>query len=159
MPPRACTGCSTTARNSSTLTPCPRGFSRTARPATRPGSLIVVGQGPDRRVLSGLCRSKVLLCAGRVARVVELISYPVKGCAGVSAAEASLTEAGLTHDRSFMVVDDNGVFRSQRRDPRLATIRPGIGVDGEHLTLQAPGAEALRVDIDPTAPRPDVTLL
>ncbi|MGX1851008.1 MOSC N-terminal beta barrel domain-containing protein [Streptomyces sp. NBC_01456] len=80
--------------------------------------------------------------------VVELISYPVKGCAGIPASEAELTPAGLRHDRSFMVVGTDGVFRSQRKDPRLAVIRPEVGADGTQLTLSAPGVEPLRFDID-----------
>ncbi|CAM5234517.1 hypothetical protein SCALM49S_02815 [Streptomyces californicus] len=55
-----------------------------------------------------------------MATVAELITYPVKGCAGTSLSSAELTPAGLAHDRAFMVVGVDGVYRSQRRDPRLA---------------------------------------
>lgn len=79
-----------------------------------------------------------------MALVVELITYPIKGCAGVPSPEAELTPAGLAHDRSFMVVGADGVFRSQRRDPGLAVIRPEVGADGTQLTLSAPGFEPLR---------------
>ncbi|MBZ4322852.1 MOSC N-terminal beta barrel domain-containing protein, partial [Streptomyces huiliensis] len=72
------------------------------------------------------------------ATVVALSSYPVKGCAGTFLDQAVLTPAGLVHDRAFMVVDDEGVFRSQRKDPLLATIRPEVGADGALLTLRAP---------------------
>ncbi|MFJ2648546.1 MOSC domain-containing protein [Streptomyces sp. NPDC087420] len=81
-----------------------------------------------------------------MARVVELTTYPVKGCAGVELTEALMTEAGLAHDRGFMVVDGDGVFRSQRRDPRLAVIRPGIGANGDQLTLRVRGVEGPRVE-------------
>ncbi|MFC5183227.1 MOSC domain-containing protein [Actinomadura harenae] len=96
--------------------------------------------------------------------VGELVSYPVKGCAGVSSGEAVLTGAGPAHDRAFMVVDANGRFRSQRRDPRLALVRPGIGDGdgdsggGERLTLSAPGYEALDIAVDLDSPRRDVEL-
>ncbi|WP_030801017.1 MOSC domain-containing protein [Streptomyces sp. NRRL S-337] len=96
-----------------------------------------------------------------MATVVELISYPVKGCAGVPADGAELTEAGLAHDRAFLVVSADGVFRSQRTDPGLAVIRPEVSADGTHLTLSAPGAEPLRCRIeDGTASpaRADVTM-
>ncbi|WP_372411258.1 MOSC domain-containing protein [Streptomyces luteireticuli] len=93
-----------------------------------------------------------------MARVVELLYYPIKGCAGTSVAEAVLTPAGLAHDRSFMVTDDNGVFRSQRRDPRLALIRPAVDADGTVLTLRMPGADALDVTVDTTGPRRGVEL-
>ncbi|MCX4636581.1 MOSC N-terminal beta barrel domain-containing protein [Streptomyces platensis] len=83
-----------------------------------------------------------------MATVVELISYPVKGCAGAPATEAELTPAGLAHDRSFLVVGPGGVFRSQRTDPRLAVIRPAVEAGGAHLTLHAPGCDPLHLDVD-----------
>ncbi|CAM5258840.1 MOSC domain-containing protein [Streptomyces coeruleorubidus] len=93
-----------------------------------------------------------------MARVVELLYYPVKGCAGISAAQAPLTPAGLAHDRSFMVVSDEGVYRTQRRDPRLAVIRPAVTADGERLTLSAPGTEDLHLRVDTTGARQKVDL-
>ncbi|MFC6884510.1 MULTISPECIES: MOSC domain-containing protein [Actinomadura] len=88
--------------------------------------------------------------------VRELISYPVKGCAGVSVADAMLTPAGLEHDRAFMVTGTDGSFRSQRRDPRLALIRPAVA--GGRLVLRAPGMAELGVGIDLAARRREVTL-
>ncbi|MFF7788430.1 MOSC N-terminal beta barrel domain-containing protein [Streptomyces sp. NPDC007991] len=93
-----------------------------------------------------------------MARVVELSYYPVKGCAGTSATEALLTPAGLAHDRSFMVVSEEGVYRTQRRDPRLAVIRPAVTADGERLTLSAPGTEDLHLWVDTTGTRRKIDL-
>jgi uncharacterized protein YcbX len=93
-----------------------------------------------------------------MARVVELSYYPVKGCAGTSVTEAPLTPAGLAHDRSFMVVCEEGVYRTQRRDPRMAVIRPAITADGEHLTLTAPRTEALHLRVDTSGARRKVDL-
>ncbi|MEU0939198.1 MOSC N-terminal beta barrel domain-containing protein [Embleya sp. NPDC005971] len=93
-----------------------------------------------------------------MATVVELIRYPIKGCAGTPCDRALLTPAGLAHDRAFMVVDADGVFRSQRRDPRLAPIRPEIDAAGERLTLHRPGADPMTIDVDTTGPRRDVRL-
>lgn len=93
-----------------------------------------------------------------MATVAELISYPVKGCAGVPLGEAMLTGAGLAHDRTFMAVDENGVFRTQRRDPLLAVIQPAVRADGGLLTLRAPGAEDLDIEVDLGAARRDVIL-
>jgi uncharacterized protein YcbX len=93
-----------------------------------------------------------------VARVVELTYYPIKSCAGVSVSDAVLTPAGLRHDRSFMVIGADGVFRSQRRNPRLAVIRPQISTDGERLTLRAPVVDAMCVDVDLAAARCEVDL-
>ncbi|MBB6550081.1 MOSC domain-containing protein [Nonomuraea rubra] len=88
--------------------------------------------------------------------VRRLITYPVKGCAGVELTRAKLVAAGLEHDRAFMVIDDDGGFRSQRRDPLLATIRPSV--DGSRLTLRAPGIAELRIEVDLTSRRRPVRL-
>jgi uncharacterized protein YcbX len=95
---------------------------------------------------------------GAVATVAELISYPVKSCAGVPLTEALLTEAGLAHDRTFMVVDADGVFRSQRRDPLLAVVQPALSEDGALLTLGAPNVEDLSIEVALGAARRDVLL-
>ncbi|MGW8983860.1 MOSC domain-containing protein [Streptomyces parvus] len=97
-----------------------------------------------------------------MATVVDLITYPVKGCAGTSVDSAHLTPAGLAHDRSFMVVGVDGVFRTQRRDPRLALVRPTVSADGSRLTLVSTepdsGDGALHLDVTTSAPRRDVDL-
>jgi len=87
--------------------------------------------------------------------ISELYHYPVKGCAGIRVPAGVLGAAGLEHDRRFLVVDPAGTYRSQRRDPLLATIQPAVG-DG--LTLSAPAAGTIHVPIDTAAPRRPVTL-
>ncbi|MER7014157.1 MOSC N-terminal beta barrel domain-containing protein [Saccharopolyspora sp. NPDC000359] len=89
-------------------------------------------------------------------RIADLVSYPVKGCAGVPVPSTPLTDAGLAHDRSFMVVDDDGVFRTQRRWPRLAQVQPAIR--GDRIELSAPGAGSITVDVDVIGPRRAVDL-
>lgn len=93
-----------------------------------------------------------------MAAIAELTSYPVKGCAGVRLPEAALEPTGLPHDRAFMVVDERGVFRSQRRDPLLATIRPEVSADGKVIVLRAPPAEDVHVEIDMSSARQNITM-
>ncbi|MFC5723222.1 MOSC domain-containing protein [Streptomyces gamaensis] len=93
-----------------------------------------------------------------MAAVLELTTYPIKGCAGTPLTETLLTEAGLAHDRTFMVVDEGGGFRSQRTDPRLAVVRPEVDADGTRLLLRAPGVDELRLDVDLLAARREVEL-
>ncbi|ASU60519.1 MOSC domain-containing protein [Nocardiopsis dassonvillei] len=96
-----------------------------------------------------------------MARIEELVHYPVKGCAGTSVRTAEMTSAGIRHDRTFMVVDDAGGFRSQRNDPRMALIRAGITADGARLSLGWAGTDGsapLEVGVDPGGPRLDVTM-
>ncbi|WP_254897701.1 MOSC domain-containing protein [Kitasatospora sp. NA04385] len=93
-----------------------------------------------------------------MAEVVELLSYPVKGCAGTPLHSAVLTPAGLAHDRSFMVTSEEGVFRTQRRDPLLASIRPEVSADGAKLVLYGPGAAPVAIEVDTAGPPRDVDL-
>ncbi|SOD59009.1 hypothetical protein SAMN06297387_101436 [Streptomyces zhaozhouensis] len=93
-----------------------------------------------------------------MAHIGELISYPVKGCAGVRHRVAHLGPAGLPHDRAFMVVDAEGAHRTQRADPRLALARPSVSEDGARLTLAAPGFAPLTLPVDTARPARPVTL-
>lgn len=97
-----------------------------------------------------------------MANVTDLICYPVKGCAGTSMSDALLTPAGLAHDRSFMVIGKDGIFRTQRRHPRLALIRPAVSTDGTRLTLDSADSTerhgTVRLDVTTSAPRRDVDL-
>jgi MOSC domain-containing protein len=94
-----------------------------------------------------------------VASVAQLTSYPIKGCAGVTTAQSFLTPAGLRHDRTFMVTDEDGTYRSQRRDYRLALIAPDLDDDGQKLTLRADGfADLGPLDVDLSSGRRPVRL-
>ncbi|MFD5824597.1 MOSC domain-containing protein [Lentzea sp. NPDC060358] len=52
--------------------------------------------------------------------------YPVKGCAGTSVASSPVDLTGLRDDRMLMLVDDEGVFLSQRKVPAMAALRPSL---------------------------------
>ncbi|MFG1664068.1 MOSC domain-containing protein [Streptomyces sp. Y7] len=97
-----------------------------------------------------------------MADVMDLICYPIKGCAGTPMSDALLTPAGLAHDRSFMVISEDGVYRTQRRHPRLALIRPAISADGTRLTLDSADSTgrhgAVHLDVTTSAPRRDIDL-
>jgi uncharacterized protein len=80
------------------------------------------------------------------ARLARLFVYPVKSCAGVEVREAVLTETGLDLDRAWMVVDDQGVFVTQRELPRMALVKPTLKV--HEVVLRAPGMLALHLAID-----------
>jgi uncharacterized protein YcbX len=90
--------------------------------------------------------------------VSELVYYPVKGCAGLSVPDAVVTETGILHDRSFMLVDEDGAFRSQRTTPAMAVIRPRLTEDGTRMIVDAPGADTIELDVVLDGPRLDVSL-
>ena len=87
-------------------------------------------------------------------RVIALTTHPVKGCAGVALDRATITPTGLEHDRRFMVVGPDGTFRTQRRHPLLATVRPRLAdgrlrlsTAGDGTVTITPVADGLRVPV------------
>jgi len=75
--------------------------------------------------------------------------YPIKSVRGIALRESEVDEFGLRHDRRWMVVDESGVFHSQRSHPRLALVVPSIG-DGT-LQVDAPGMPTLQTPLHPKA--------
>lgn len=69
--------------------------------------------------------------------VSGLFIYPVKSCAGLTLARATLSPGGFENDRRWMIVDDAGLFLTQRTWPRMCLIE--VGLDGELLTLRFEG--------------------
>jgi uncharacterized protein YcbX len=93
------------------------------------------------------------------ATVHSLTYYPVKGCGGVPVASAEVTETGLLHDRTFMVVDaGDGSFRSQRKLPGMAVVRAEVLDGGGRLALSAPGAKPFELVVAREGPRRAVSL-
>jgi len=92
-----------------------------------------------------------------VVTVAALYVYPVKSCRGLALPAARLLDAGLEHDREWMIVTSEGRFVTQREEPRLATVQ--VALDEGALELSAPGCGSLRVPLEPVAgPRVAVTV-
>lgn len=87
----------------------------------------------------------------RVARVSSLTVFPIKGCAGMAVERRDVTPTGLAGDRRLMVVGPDGRFKTQRRHPLLATVRPRL--DGDRLTLTADGRDPCTLDVVEDGPR------
>lgn len=68
------------------------------------------------------------------ATIKSLWIYPVKSLAGIKQAHCELTPQGLSQDRQWMIVDEQGVFVSQRKHPKMAQIKTSLQND-ETLTL------------------------
>ncbi|MFW5825634.1 MAG: MOSC domain-containing protein [Marinobacter sp.] len=78
-------------------------------------------------------------------KIKSLYYYPVKSLAGIATEELPLDRFGPAGDRRWMIVDDEGLFMTQRKYPSLARIRPEL--DGEGLFLQVPGHDRVRVGL------------
>lgn len=76
----------------------------------------------------------------------QLWVYPIKSCAGVRVPRATMLDTGLEWDRTWMVVDAQGGFVSQRELPRMALIQPSFKLG--QLVLRAPGMLALHLQLD-----------
>ena len=79
--------------------------------------------------------------------------YPVKGCAGTSLTRAQVLPTGVLHDRTFMFVRPDGLFRSQRSTSKLAVISPELTDEADKLILSAPDFPSLALDIRPEGTR------
>lgn len=91
-----------------------------------------------------------------VARVASLTVFPIKGCAGMAVERREVTTTGLAGDRQFMVVGPDGRFKTQRRHPLLATVRPVW--HGSSLTLSADGRPTCEIDVVDDGPRREVEI-
>lgn len=85
--------------------------------------------------------------------VASLHLYPVKSAAGVSVPEARTADGGFRHDRRWMLVDDDGVFLSQRAHPALARVR--LHLEEDRIRCRRPGAADLELPLRPDAPTED----
>jgi uncharacterized protein YcbX len=79
------------------------------------------------------------------ARLVSLHLYPLKSAGGIQVAEARVDEAGLAHDRRWMVVDARGRFLTQRSHPRMALLRTSLS--GSALRVTGPGMDPLELPL------------
>jgi uncharacterized protein len=93
-------------------------------------------------------------------QIAALHYYPIKSCRGFAAESALITRRGLEHDRLLMLVDQAGMFLTQREFPRMALIEPHLlpGEAGEQLTLRAPQMPPLDLTVSQAGPRRTVTV-
>ncbi|AFL82896.1 putative Fe-S protein [Belliella baltica DSM 15883] len=60
--------------------------------------------------------------------------YPIKSLSGISLTEAILEEKGIRYDRRWMLVDESGMFLSQRTFPKMALLQVSLNSDGLVVT-------------------------
>ena len=79
--------------------------------------------------------------------VSELYVYPIKSLRGIPLQSAQLEPRGIQHDRRWMLVDDDGVFISQREAHRMALI--DIAITPAGLDVSAPSHGSLTIPFVP----------
>ena len=81
--------------------------------------------------------------------IERLFVYPIKSARGFSPAAWQVDRLGFAYDRRWVVALPDGQALTQREEPRLALLAPGLGED--HLTLNAPVLPSLEVSLIPPA--------
>lgn len=87
--------------------------------------------------------------------VSELFIHPLKSGRGISVAEIALNRMGVVNDRRWMLVNEKGLFLTQRQHRKMALIRCNILADSsttanceaQALTFSAPGMAELLVEV------------
>lgn len=64
----------------------------------------------------------------------EIWIYPVKSLGGIRLSQAQVEERGLQYDRRWMIVDESGVFLSQRDYPKMALLAVALQPEGLKIT-------------------------
>ncbi len=67
-------------------------------------------------------------------KISQLWIYPIKSLPGISLKQSKLFSKGLENDRSFMLVDSNNIFLSQRKLPKMALFSVSIEEHGLRIT-------------------------
>lgn len=79
----------------------------------------------------------------------EIWIYPVKSLGGISLQISNVTHRGLEHDRRWMLVDDDGVFLSQRTTPKLALFKTEIIADHLVISHKDNPTDTIKIDLNP----------
>lgn len=87
-----------------------------------------------------------------MASVSALAYYPIKGCGGIPVEHTEITMTGPPDDRLFAVVGLDGKTVWQGAAPQLATVRARLANGGTTLTLRAPEADDLTMDVSQDGP-------
>ncbi|KAF1376006.1 hypothetical protein PFLUV_G00226080 [Perca fluviatilis] len=80
--------------------------------------------------------------------LTNIYIYPIKSCGAYEVNDWPVGPLGLLYDRSWMVVNGNGVCLSQKREPRLCLIHPQVHLPSNKLLLQASGIDTITVPLE-----------
>lgn len=75
--------------------------------------------------------------------------YPIKSLGGIDLKEARVTERGLEYDRRWMLVDENGVFVTQRTVPTMALISCVLQKPWLKVFLKSKPENAVLIPLEP----------
>ncbi|XP_051019097.1 molybdenum cofactor sulfurase [Acomys russatus] len=88
--------------------------------------------------------------------VTNIYLYPIKSCAALEVTEWPIGSQGLLYDRSWMVVNHNGICLSQKQEQRLCLIRPFIDLQQGIMVIKAKGMEPIEVPLEEDSERTQI---
>nr|XP_048695293.1 molybdenum cofactor sulfurase isoform X2 [Caretta caretta] len=80
--------------------------------------------------------------------VTNVYLYPIKSCSAFEVSEWPVGNQGLLYDRSWMVVNQNGVCISQKQEPRLCLVHPLIDLEQRIMVIKAEGMDPISVPLE-----------
>ena len=83
----------------------------------------------------------------------EINIYPIKSLGGISLQHAVLEDKGLEHDRRWMLVDEEGMFVTQRKYDELSMLQVHIGPELLTVTHKTDPAQRLSFRLNETTGR------
>ena len=81
--------------------------------------------------------------------VRNLFIYPVKSLGGISLEQVLITDRGFQYDRRWMLVDEQGIFLSQRERPVMAALQVEISATGLRIHRNTAPGNTLQVPFTP----------
>jgi uncharacterized protein YcbX len=90
--------------------------------------------------------------------ISQLYIYPIKSLGGIAVNAALVTDRGLENDRRFMLVDENGLFLTQRERPSMALLRTSIQAPELIVWHKDQPSAGLRLPLVPGSSLPTTTV-
>ena len=82
-------------------------------------------------------------------RISGLFIYPVKSLGGINITASEVTDRGLKYDRRWMLVDEDNLFLTQRKNHQMALI--GYKIDGGCLEFfHKPTGDSIKIGLEET---------
>jgi uncharacterized protein YcbX len=73
--------------------------------------------------------------------IKEIWIYPIKSCKGISPSSWIISKRGFQYDRSFMLIDHENKFISQRTHTKMCFIETSIDMNNKMLIVKAPNMD------------------
>ncbi|WP_066837363.1 MOSC domain-containing protein [Rufibacter ruber] len=83
----------------------------------------------------------------------EINIYPIKSLGGISLTSAQVEERGLQYDRRWMLIDESGIFLTQRKLAQMALLRVAMAPEGLVVTHTGKDMPPLLVPFETTSTR------